>query len=54
MSVYTDEGYKNRRDYLVSLSEDFGVELETVFMLAQLLGPNEDFDGLVTALEDMS
>ncbi len=54
MSVYTEMGYENRQDYLKSLSDDFGIDLETVFMLADLLGPNEDFDGLVTTLEDMS
>jgi hypothetical protein len=29
-----------------------GVDKRTVFMLADLLGPDEDFDGLVTSLED--
>ena len=53
MNVYTEMGYENRRDYLESLSDDFDIDLETVFMLADLLGPNEDFDGLVTSLEDM-
>lgn len=49
---YVLNGYENRREYLKSLSEDFGVPYETVVMLAQMLGPSEDFDGLVTALED--
>jgi hypothetical protein len=52
MSVYTENGYKDRHDYLVSLSEEMGVDMETVFTLASLLGPSEDFDGLVTTLED--
>lgn len=54
MSIYTDNGFKNRRDYLASLAQDFGIELETVLMAASLLGPHEDFDGLVCALEDES
>jgi hypothetical protein len=54
MSIYTDNGFKNRRDYLASLAQDFGIELETVLMAASLLGPDEDFDGLVCALEDES
>lgn len=53
MSIYTDNGYTNRRDYLNSLAEDYGVDLGTVLALAGMLGPSEDFDGLVTALEDM-
>lgn len=52
MNVYIENGYKSRADYLKCLSEDTGVDLFTVQMLADLLGPNEDFDGLVTSLED--
>lgn len=47
---YTANGYKNRRDYLESLAEDY--DRSTVFFLASVLGANEDFDGLITALED--
>ena len=54
MSVYTDEGYTSRRDYLESLAADMGVEPDTVFALASMLGSSEDFDGLVTAIEDIS
>ena len=35
------------------VAEDYGVDLDTVKALADLLGPNEDFDGLVSQLEDM-
>ena len=52
MTVYQQEGYASRRDYLECLAEDIGVDKKTVFMLAELLGPDEDFDGLVTSLED--
>ena len=52
MSIYTDEGYKSRKDYLTCLAQDMGVDRETVFAAADMLGPNEDFDGLVTTLED--
>ena len=54
MNPYTENGYDSREDYLKSLAEDYGVELGTVKMLADLLGPNEDFDGLVTSLQDYS
>ena len=53
MSIYQDNGYNNRRDYLRDLSETYGIELQTVFALADILGPTEDFDGLVTSLEDL-
>ena len=52
MTTYQREGYENRRAYLLSLSEDLGVDIKTVMILADLLGENEDFDGLVTSLED--
>lgn len=51
-NVYQENGYKNRKDYLNYLSEEFNVPITTVLSLASLLGPNEDFDGLVMALED--
>jgi hypothetical protein len=31
-----------------------GVDLDTVFTLAGILGSSEDFDGLITSLEDFS
>ena len=49
---YISNGYEDRADYLKCLSEDYGAPLSTVNMLADMLGPNEDFDGLVIALED--
>ena len=52
MSIYTDEGYKNRRDYLEQLADDFGVDPMIVFQFASILGSSEDFDGLILALED--
>ena len=52
MSIYQDNGYDNRRDYLRDLSETYGIDLQTVFTLADILGPTEDFDALVTSLED--
>lgn len=49
MSVYTDNGYKNRQAYLDELREEYG---ELVNVLITVLPAEEDFDGLVTALED--
>lgn len=53
MSIYTDHGYKDRNDYLRCLAEDYNVELFSVELLADLLGKYEDFDGLVSAVQDM-
>ena len=52
MSVYVEMGYEDRNDYLDCLADDYGVDVETVYALADLLGSEEDFDGLIVALED--
>jgi hypothetical protein len=52
MNVYQQNGYDNREHYLECLAEDFEVPSHVVYMIADLLGENEDFDGLVTSLED--
>jgi hypothetical protein len=52
MSIYTQEGYNNRRHYLECLAQDMNVDEHIVFALADILGPSEDFDGLITSLED--
>ena len=51
-TVYQEKGYEKRTDYLKSLAEDYGVDYHTVLVLADMLGPCEDFDGLPSSLED--
>ena len=41
-----------RTEYLKSVADDYGVDLYTVRCLADMLGENEDYDGLISALED--
>lgn len=52
MSTYTEQGFESRKEYLKSLADDHCVPLDVVMSLASMLGPNEDFDGLVSAVED--
>tara|TARA_R100001443_G_scaffold8681_1_gene18077 strand:- start:2 stop:193 length:192 start_codon:yes stop_codon:yes gene_type:complete len=47
---YTNNGFKDRADYLESLKEEYPPK--AVELLSDILGPNEDFDGLVTDLQD--
>lgn len=54
MDIYQENGFKNRHDYLANLADDYGVDALTVITLADMLGPNEDFDGLVSAIQDYS
>lgn len=52
MTVYEENGFTSRKEYLESLAEDYDMDYEDVEMLSAILGETEDFDGLVTALED--
>lgn len=52
LNEYQKQGFVDREEYLKNLAADFGVSYSTVKYLADALGSNEDFDGLVTELED--
>lgn len=52
--IYTENGFEDRQDYLKYLADDLGLDQEVVYMVADLYGPSEDFDGLVTTLQDYS
>jgi hypothetical protein len=49
---YAANGYRDRNEYLNSLADDMGIDTMAVRMIADMLGETEDFDGLVTELED--
>lgn len=51
---YQDDGVIDRFGYLENLAADHGVEFDAVLTLVDVLGPEEDFDGLVTSLEDFA
>lgn len=51
-TVYQNKGYKNRRDYLMHIAAEYGIPYDTVRVCANILGPNEDFDGLLTMLDE--
>lgn len=52
-NIYQEKGFKTRKDYLESLADEYLITHITVFTLAEMLGPNEDFDGLINALEEI-
>jgi len=52
MNVYQQNGFANRKEYLIDLADNLGIDKSIVFSLASMLGESEDFDGLVTSLED--
>jgi hypothetical protein len=49
---YLNHGYKDRDDYLNNLADDYGVDSVAINAIAEMLGPDEDFDGLISELED--
>jgi hypothetical protein len=53
MNVYEQNGYKNRYEYLISVAEDYDVDKTVVLTVAAVLGESEDFDGLITSIQDL-
>ena len=53
MNRYQNLGYANRHEYLSELADEYCVPLSTVLMMADMLGPEEDFDGLVCFVADL-
>lgn len=51
LNVYQQQGYYNRADYLRCMAEDYCVPHKVVQAIADKLGQDDDFDGLVMALE---
>ena len=51
LTIYPQRGYQNRNEYLKELAEKYGVPENDALALAELFGEEEDFDGLVTAVE---
>lgn len=49
---YLRQGFQNRGEYLRQVAEDYGLPLWKVQAIADLLGPTEDFDGLLVSLPD--
>ena len=52
VNPYKENGYKDRADYLEQLASEYDAPMEVVMALADTLGPDEDFDGLVSGLRD--
>lgn len=52
MNIYEENGYKNRGEYISCIAEDYGIDVKIVKNIAGSLDPSEDFDYLVTLLED--
>jgi len=51
-SVYQAHGFNSREDYIDSLRDEYGAEI--VDAICSTLPESEDFDGLVTTLEEIA
>ena len=51
--MYEEYGCETRKEYLQYLSDEYAIDLYVVKEIAELLGENEDFDGLVSSLEEL-
>ena len=51
---YQRFGFNNREEYLEALADYINNDLDSasVYAVADLLGPNEDFDGLLSMIAD--
>lgn len=49
---YPLNGFATRGDYIAFLSEQNNIAEDVIWSLAELLGPSEDFDGLLISLSD--
>lgn len=54
VDVYKKNGYVDRNDYLGNLARQYDLEYGQVTAVADMLGANEDFDGLIVSLDDWS
>ena len=45
---------RQRKEYLTELAEDYGVPIGKVVSLANLLGEAEDYDALVSFVQELS
>lgn len=51
-NVYQEHGFLNRDDYLQMLAFDYDIDEDKVYELASIHGEEEDFDALLTLLDD--
>lgn len=51
-NLYSKLGFKNRKEYLDDLAIEYEIPNDVVYACADSLGEGEDFDGLLSMLED--
>ena len=51
-NIYIQNGYNSRQDYLQSLADEYDLQIDTVLLAAEIMGESEDWDGLISMLQD--
>jgi hypothetical protein len=51
---YCRDAKATRATYLRQLAEDYDYPIHKIFLVADILGPTEDFDGLISHLDNLS
>ncbi len=51
-NIYQENGYNDREHYLSCLAEEYDVSESVIYAIASILGESEDFDGLISSIED--
>jgi hypothetical protein len=51
---YSGDGFNSREEYLELLADEYDLPLKTVLRVAEMLGPEEDFDQLPVELHSIS
>ena len=51
---YREEGADSRYEYLLDLADIYDVPIADIVALTDVVGPREDFDGLVSMIEDLA
>jgi hypothetical protein len=51
-TIYQDRGFANRQDYINTVAVEYELDVDSVRAVADLLGPDEDFDGLLSMCAD--
>jgi len=52
-TIYQKHGYDSRCEYFQCLAEKYNVDAQEVFEIADALGEDEEFTGLITHLKNL-
>lgn len=51
-TIYQQKGFESREEYLYCIAKEYGHDIQFIKQLTEVLGYEEDFDGLLSVLDD--